>query len=323
MFTRLHAAGTMLAALALASAHGAQAQYPAKPIRFIVPYAPGGGTDIIARTLAQRVGHSLNQSVVVDNRAGAGGAAGAEMTVRAAPDGYTLAMFAASYPVTAGLYKIDYDPVQDIDPVSLIGTSGLLVALHPSLEARNIKEFLETAKAKSGRLNYGSSGTGGITHLATELFAMTANITLTHIPYKGNAPALNDLLAGQTQLIFGSLLATLPHAKSGRLRGIAVTMRNRSSAIPDLPTVAESGLAGYEVETWYGVVGPRGLPAAIVRLWHDEIIKILKLREMRDRLTHEGLEAVGSTPAEFRQVVKRDVEKWAKVIKAVKLTPQS
>ena len=289
--------------------------YPDKAIRFIVPFAPGGGTDIIARVMAQKLSEAFGQSVVVDNRGGAGGTIGAEIAAKATPDGYTMIMVSGSYAVNAGLYKLPYDPLDGIDTVSLVGTSPFVVALHPSVPVKDVRELIALAKAKPGSINYASTGTGGITHMATELFRLMANVNIVHIPYKGTGPALNDLIGGQVHMIFGSILATLPHVKSGKLKGIAVTGLKRSDAAPELPTVNESGLPGYEVTLWYGVWGPKGLPKEVSSRWHAELAKILKSADMRRRLATEGLEAVGSTPEEFRAHLKREVAKWAKVIK--------
>ncbi len=289
--------------------------YPDKPIRFLVPFPPGGGTDIIARVMAQKLSEAFGQSVVVDNRPGAGGTIGAEIAAKAMPDGYTMIMVSGSYAVNAGLYKLPYDPINGIDTVSLAGTGPFIVALHPSVPAKNVKELIALAKAKPGTINYGSTGTGGITHMTTELFRLMADVNIVHVPYKGTGPALNDLIAGQIQLVFGSMLATLPHVKSGRLKGIAVTSPRRSEAAPDMPTVSESGVPGYEVTLWYGVWGPKGLPKGVTNRWHAELVKVLRSPDMRVRLSSEGLEAVGSTPEEFRAHLKREVDKWAKVIK--------
>jgi tripartite-type tricarboxylate transporter receptor subunit TctC len=292
-----------------------KSRYPDKPIRFVVPFAPGGGTDIIARAMAQKLSEAFGQSVVVDNRGGAGGTIGAEIAAKSTPDGYTMIMVSGSYAVNAGLYKLPYDPLNGIDTVSLVGTSPFIVALHPSVPAKNVKELIALAKAKPASLNYASTGTGGITHMATELFRLMAGINLVHIPYKGTGPALNDVIGGQVQMIFGAILATLPHVKSGRLKGLAVSGLKRSDAAPDMPTVAESGLPGYEVTLWYGVWGPKGLSKEIVSRWNAELVKILKSPDMKGRLATEGLEAVGSTPDELHAHLRTEIAKWAKVIK--------
>lgn len=288
--------------------------YPTKPIRMIVPFAPGGGTDIVARAMAQKLTEALGQSVIVDNRAGGGGTIGAETAVRSVADGYTLAMVSGSYAANAALFKLPYDPVNDVTPISLIGQTGFLVSLHPSVAAKTIKELIALAKAKPGGLNFASTGTGGITHLATELFAIMADVKMTHIPYKGTGPALIDLLGGQVQLMFGAMPAMTPQHKAGKLRGIAVTTIKRNGAVPDVPTVAET-VPGYEAILWYAFFGPKNLPKDVVTLLNAEITKALSTQEMKDRMASEGLEPVGGPPSQFGDVLKRDVPKWAKVVK--------
>jgi len=292
----------------------AQKNYPTKPVRLLVPFAPGGGTDIVARALAQKLGEALGQSVVVDNRSGGGGTIGVETAVRAAPDGYTLIMVSASYSTNAAIFKLSYDPLNDITPISLIGDTGFMVSLHPSVPAKSIKELIALAKAKPGALNYGSTGTGGITHLATELFDLMAGVKMTHVPYKGTGPALTDLLGGQIQLIFGSMPSMVPQVKTGRLRGIAVTTAKRNAAVPDVPTVAET-VPGYEAALWYACWGPKGLPKEVVTRWNSEITKALKTPDMKERMAGEGLEPAGGPPEQFRDVLKRDIPKWRKVVK--------
>jgi len=315
-----HHCVTIIAAVGIALAAGhASAQkkaeaYPTKPIRMIVPFAPGGGTDIVARAMAQKLTESLGQSVIVDNRAGAGGTIGAETAVRSVPDGYTLAMVSGSYAANAALFKLPYDPVNDVTPISLIGQTGFLVSLHPSVAAKNMKEFIALAKAKPGSINYASTGTGGITHLATELFATMADVKMTHIPYKGTGPALIDLLGGQVQMMVGALPAMVPQHKSGKVRGIAVTTSKRNGALPDVPTVAET-VPGYEAILWYAFFGPRNLPKDVVTLLNGEITKVISTPEMKDRMASEGLDPVGGPPSQFGEVLKRDVPKWTKVVK--------
>jgi tripartite-type tricarboxylate transporter receptor subunit TctC len=288
--------------------------YPIKPIRLIVPFAPGGGTDIVARAMAQKLTEALGQAVVVDNRAGGGGTIGAETTVRAAPDGYTLAMVSGSYATNAAIFKLPYDPVNDITPISLIGESGFLVSLHPSVPAKTVKELIAIAKTKPGGINYGSTGTGGITHLATELFDIMAGTRMTHIPYKGTGPALADLLGGQIQVVFGAMPAMIPQHKAGRLRGIAVTTAKRNGAVPDIPTVGET-VTGYEAILWYATWGPKNLPKEIVMRLNTEIANALKAPIMQERMAGEGLDPAGGPPEQFRDVLRRDVPKWIKVVK--------
>ena len=300
------------------SAH-AQKDYPMKPIRLLVPFAAGGGTDIVARLLAQKLNEAFKQPVIVDNRAGGGGTFGAETAVRATPDGYTVIMMSGSYATNAAIYKLPYDPVNDILPLGLIGDTAFVVALHPGVPVQSVKELLAFAKSKPGALNYGSSGIGGIAHLCGELFDMLAGTKMTHVPYKGTGPALNDLLGGQIQLIFGSAPATISLVRSNRLRALAVTTGKRSAALPELPTVAEAGVPGYEVVLWYGVLGPKGLPQNIVGRWNAEIRKATKLPDMKDRLTSEGFDIADSPPEVFQAVLKRDVAKWIKVVKQAKV----
>lgn len=308
----------LLAAVSVCVAPACAQKYPSKPIRMIVPFPPGGGTDILARVFAQKFSDAAGQMVVVDNRAGAGGTIGAETAVRAAPDGYTLCMVSTSYATNAALYKLSYDAVRDITPIAMIGDAGILLTLHPSVPAKNVKELIALAKAKPGALNFASTGTGGNTHLVTELLIMMAGIQMTHVPYKGTAAALNDLLGGQVQLIMGTLGVMLPHVKTGRLRGIAVTNAKRSSALPEIPTIAET-VPGYEAVLWYGLWGPKGVLADIVTLWNREIRKAAQSPEIKERFAAEGIEASDAPPALFRDVVERDVRKWVQVVKVANI----
>ena len=292
--------------------------YPTRPIRLIVPFAPGGGTDILARVYGQKFTDTTGQTVVVDNRAGGGGTVGAEMTVRAAPDGYTLAMVSTSYATNAALFKLPYDPINDISPIVFIGDAGVLLTVHPSVAARSVKELIALAKAKPGALNYGSTGTGGNTHLITELLLMMSGTQMTHVPYKGAGLALNDVIGGQLQVFVAALGVVLPHVKTGRLRALAVTNARRSSAFPDIPTVSET-LPGYEATLWYGLWGPKGLPGNVVTLWNREIRKATQSAEVRERFATEGMEAADGPPELFRDVVARDVVKWTKVVKAANI----
>ncbi len=318
-FSRVTAA--IAAALTMAGFCGsayAQKQgdnYPSKPVRLLVPFAPGGGTDIVARSVAQKLTEAFKQSVVVDNRAGGGGTIGAETAARATPDGYTLIMVSASYATNAALFKLPYDAVNDIVPIALIGETPFLICLHPAVPIKSINELIAYAKAKPGALNYGSTGTGGITHLASEFFDMMAGTKMTHVPYKGTGPALNDLLGGQIQLIFGSAPSMIPQVRGNRLRAIAVTTSKRSAAVPEIPTVAEAGVPGYEAVIWYGVWGPKGLAKDIVTRWNTEIRNAVKLPDMKERLASEGVEIADGPPELFQTIVKRDVAKWTKVVK--------
>ena len=311
--TRLALAAATALALPALPAH-AQTKYPTKPVRLIVPFAPGGGTDIVARTLAKNLTEYFGQSVVVDNRAGGGGTIGAETTVRAVPDGYTIAMVSGSYGANAALFKLPYDPINDITPISLIGETGFLVSLHPGVPAKTIKELISYAKANPSKLNYASTGTGGITHLATELFDIMAGTKMTHVPYKGTGPAITDVLGGQVQLIFGAMPAMVPQHKSGRLRGIGVTTGKRVPAIPDIPTIGET-IPGYEAVLWYGAWGPKNLPKEIVARWNSEIARAMQTPEMKERMASEGLEPAGGPPTQLGDMLKREIPKWIRVVK--------
>ncbi len=306
--------------LLLTAAPGAPAQqkYPTKPIRLIIPFPPGGGTDITARILMQPVSQAFGQSVVVDNRAGGAATVGTETAVRANPDGYTLLMVSGSYGAIPALYKLPYDPVKDIQPIILIGELGLVVASHPAVPVKSVKELVAYAKANPGKLNYGSTGTGSLAHLSGEFFKLETKVDLTHVPYKGMGPALNDLAAGQIQLTFGSVVATMPHVRSGRLRAIAVTTAKRSGALPDVPAVGET-VAGYEAVNWYGILGPKGVSKDIVMRWNNEVARALQTDKIKSRLAGEGLELAGGPPEQFLNVIRRDVEKWTRVVKEVKI----
>jgi tripartite-type tricarboxylate transporter receptor subunit TctC len=297
-----------------AAVPSAAQSYPTKPIRLIVSFAPGGQGDILARTLGPKVVETFRQSVLVDNRPGGGGTIAYETLVRANPDGYTMILAASGYATSAALYKLSYDPMNDVTPIALIGESGFVVALQPSTPVTSVKELIAYDKANPGKLNYGSSGTGGATHLATELFNQMAGSRITHVPYKGMILALNDLLGGQIQVIFGNLSNVIPQTKSNRVRAIAMTTAKRSSALPDIPTVAET-VPGYEAELWYAVLGPKGLPRDIVARWNSEINRILLLPDVKERMAGDGLEPVGGSPQRFHEVLKRDIAKWQKVVK--------
>ena len=306
-----------LAAIICAGAAGnalSQA-YPSKPIRIVAPFAPGGGTDLIARVAAQKMTEALGQQTVVDNRPGAGGVLGAELGVRAPADGYTFTLIAGSYAVNPSLFKLTFDPINDITAVIQLSQGPFLVVVHPSLPVKNIKELIALAKAKPGQLTFASSGAGSITQLATELFADMAGIKMIHIPYKGTGPALTDTMAGQVQMLFGSVGATLPQMSSGRLRAIAVTTVKRIAAAPDVPTIAESGVKGYEVILWHGLIAPKALPKPILDRVNGELNKALKTKEMLDRLAGDGVSAAGGTPEQFAALIKKDIEVWRGVVK--------
>jgi len=264
--------------------------------------------------LAQKLTETFKQAVVVDNRPGGGGTIGAETAVRANPDGYTMILISASYATNAALYKLPYDPLNDVAPIALIGEAGFVTALHPSVPVTNIKGLIAYDKANPGKLNYGSGGTGSAVHFATELFNQMAGAKMTHVPYKGGGPALNDLLGGQIQIMIGEMLPIIPHVKLNRLRGIALTAAERSNAVPDIPTVGET-VPGYEAVQWYGVLGPKSLPKDIAARWNNEINRILQLPDVKARMAGDGMEPAGGSPERFREVLKRDIGKWQKVVK--------
>ena len=296
--------------------------YPVRPIRLIVPFTPGGGTDILARAIGQKLSESLGQQVVIDNRAGAGGTIGAEMAARSGPDGHTLLMVSASYAVNASLYKLSFDPVKDLAPVTLVATVPFMLIATPSLPANNVKELIVLAKAKPNGLNYASSGNGSSPHLAGELLKMMAGIEMVHVPYKGGGPAVTDLMGGQVQLMFNTILQSLPHVKSGKLKALAVGSPKRSPAAPDTPTIAESGVPGYDFTNWFGVLAPGGTPKPIIGKLHSEIARHINAPDLRKRLAAEGAEVVGSSPEEFARTMRADIEKYAKIIKAANVRIQ-
>jgi len=295
--------------------------YPAKPIRFIVGFAPGGATDIIARALAQKLSDVFGQQVVVDNRAGGGGTIAAMMAAKSPPDGYTMLMGTISTLATnVSTYKnLPYDPLRDFAPVTLAAATPYFVTINAGLPAANLKEFIALAKAKPGGLNFGTSGAGGGAHLSVELFRSMAGIDLVHIPYKGAALALTEVIAGQIQMSFSQPLIVLPHLKTGRVRALAITSAKRSIALPEFPTIAESGVPGYESSSWQGIVVPAGTPPAIINRLHGELVKGLRAKDIGERLAAEGTDPGGNAPAEFGAYIKREIEKWARVVKSAGL----
>ena len=296
---------------------GSGQAYPAKPVRMIVTFAPGGGADFVGRVIGQKLSEALGQPVVIDNRAGANGAIGNEAVAKSTPDGYMLLLGAAG-PLTIAphLYaKLPFDTLRDFAPVAIAASSSFAVTLHPSVPANSVKELVALAKARPGKLNYGSSGTGGAPHLATVLFASMTGTHLIHVPYKGLGPALIDLIGGQVDLLFADVGLVLAHRKAGKIKALAVTGEKRSSVLPDLPTVAESGLAGYQAGTWYGILAAAGTPQDIVARLHQETIRVLALPEVKERFSTQGIEPAGSTPAQFAAYLRSELDKWAKVIK--------
>jgi tripartite-type tricarboxylate transporter receptor subunit TctC len=296
--------------------------YPSKPIRLLSPFAPGGGTDMLARLLGPQVSETLGQPIVVENRPGGGGTVGAGIVVRSEPDGHTLIVVSGSYGANAALHNLPYDSITDISPIILIGTTCQIVSMHPSVPIRTVKEIIAYARANPGKLNFGSAGAGGLGHLAGELFKLYTKVNFTHVPYKGSGPVMTALLGGEVDSSFSSLVPSIPHVKSGRLRAIAVTTPQRARALPEVPTISET-VPGYDVTHWYGIWGPRGLSREIVTRWNQEVARVLRTDAMRKWLAQEGLEAAGGPPEEFLDRIRSDVEKWKKVVKEAKIAVTS
>jgi len=293
--------------------------YPNKPIRFVVPFAPGGGADISARAVAVKLSERFGQQVVVDNRPGAGGNLGTELVARAAPDGYTLLWASSGYGANPSLYKLSYDPVTGFEPVTLVTQQPFLFVVNPAVPAKTVKEFIAYAKANPGKLNYLSSGVGGIQHLAVELFKSLAGVDIVHIPYKGGSSGQTDLISNQVQVEFGTILSTLPLVKNGQVRILAVTTAVRSPVLPEIPTLAEAGVPGYAVSGWYAMFAPAKTPAAIVTTLNRETVAVLQSPEVRQRFAADGSMVVASTPAQLAEHVRQDVAKWAKLVSAANI----
>jgi tripartite-type tricarboxylate transporter receptor subunit TctC len=311
----------MFSALAALAALAAHAAYPEKPIRFVVGLAPGGGTDFTARTIAARLSASLGQQVVVDNRAGAGGGIAANIVARSAPDGYTLLLGSRSNFVIDALINknLGYDPRRDLAAVTLATSQSMVLIVHPAVPARNVAEMIALAKAQPGKLTYASGGTGTGTHLAGELFARLAGINIVHVPYKGGSQSMIDLIAGQIHFIFQSLPTAAPHIRANRVRALAVTTARRSALLPDLPTVAEAGLAGYEADNWYGIAVAAKTPRAVIRKLNSEITAVLNLAEVKQALLNQGLEPAPGTAEAFAAHIQSDFDKWGRLVAEIGL----
>ena len=313
--------GLLFVVAALAAGLGAASEaqnYPSRPIRLVTPFAPGGGSDILGRLIGPQITEAWGQAVVVDNRPGGGGTIGAGMVVNAVPDGYTLILVSGSYGANPALHKLPYDSVNDIQPIILIGTTGLVMSLHPSVPIKSVGEFIASMKANPGKYNFGSAGTGGQGHLAGELFKLETKTDFTHVPYKGTGPVMTALLSGEIHSSFSSLVPSIPHVRAGRLRAIGVTPAKRSRVLPDVPSVSET-VPGYEVVHWYGIWGPKALSRDIVLRWNKEVGRIIRTDAMQKWLEQEGMEAAGGPPEEFRERIRRDVEKWKRVVKEAKI----
>lgn len=306
-------------ALLLTQAHTAvQAQaYPSRPIRFIVPFPPGGGNDVVGRIVAQKLNEALGVPVVIDNRGGAGGTIGTDITSKAPPDGHTMLINNISLAVNATLYpKLPYDTLRDLAPVSLLGRQPNILVAHPAVPVSSVKDVLALARAKPGQVIYGSGGVGTAGHLATELFMLMTRTDMVHVPYKGLGPALIDLMGGRVQIVVSTMASALPQVKGGKLKPLAVTTANRSTFFPELPTMAEAGVPGYEFSTWYGLLVPGATPKAIVERLNAETVKVLGAPALKEQFSGQGLEATPSSPAEFSAYLKSEVAKWGKVVKA-------
>ena len=290
-------------------------RFPTKPIRLIVPFPPGGSNDILGRFLAQKMSDRLGQQTIVDNRAGADGIIGTELAARAPADGHTLVIVSTSYTMNPAIHKLPYDPVKSLAPISLIASGGNVIAVHPSLPIKTVKELIAVAKAKPGQLRYSSSGIGGFNHFGGELFNTMAGVKLVHIPYKGGGPAMLDVMSGQVEMTFCTLIQALPHMRSGKLKALGVGSARRSPLLPEVPTIAESGVPGYDGTIWWGVLGPAGIPGAIVTRLNTEIGVILRDPEMGKRLVAEAAEPVIETPEAFGKLIVNDIGKWGSVAK--------
>jgi len=302
---------------ATAPAQGAES-YPARAVRMVVGFPPGGTTDIMGRIAAQKLSETFGQQVIVDNRPGAGGNIATELVARSAPDGYTLlASPGSTLTINPSLYaKLGFDTLRDFAPVTILAEVPNLLVVHPSLPARSVKELIALARSRPGQLNYASTGAGQSTHLSMELFKSMARVDLNHVPYKGSAPALTDLIGGQVTLMFDNMPTALPHAKSGRLRPLAVSTARRAAVFPELPTVAEAALPGFEVSVWFAVLAPAQTPRDLVQRPNGVLAKALQASDVKTRLADQGAEAVGNTPEQFTDVIRADLAKWAKVIQA-------
>jgi tripartite-type tricarboxylate transporter receptor subunit TctC len=300
-------------ALCFAAAGVLAQPYPTKPVRIIVPFPPGGGNDFIARFTAQRLSAALAQQFVVENRAGAGGTIGVEAGVKAPADGYTLTLV-SNNTVNPSLYKLRFDPIADITPVIQISSGPYIVVVHPSLPVASMGELIALAKSDPGRIFFASSGQGSVGHLATELLASMAGFKLNHVPYKGTGPALTDTIGGQTNALLGSTATTLPHVRSGRLRALAVTSSTRLASEPDIPSVAQVGVPGYETVLWHGLIGPKGMPRPVVERLNGEVSKVLQLRETGEQLQNDGVSPAGGTAEQFLSTIRREIELWRRVV---------
>jgi len=312
---------TILATLALAPTSLLAAEYPTKPIRMIVTYVPGGGADIVGRYVADKLSRAMGQPIIVENRPGAGGLIGVNAGLAAQPDGYTVTLISSSYTVNPSLYKLKFDPVRDITPISQVSAGPLILVSNPDLPAHSVAEVLALAKTKPGGLTFASSGSGSVIHLAGERFGADGKVPFRHVPYKGGGAALNDVLAKQVDIYFAASASALPLIKSGKLRAYAVTSKQRLKALPEVPTVAESGLPNYDVTLWYGLIGPKGMPADVVKRLNTEVNRILAMPETATKFSTDGAAPAGGTPQQFGELISREVKTWTGIVTKLGVKP--
>jgi tripartite-type tricarboxylate transporter receptor subunit TctC len=331
--TRMKHVSATVFACSLAAAHSVAAEaaalkdaagYPNKPVRLIAPFVPGGPTDIVARLVAQKLSENVGQPVVVDNRGGASGAVGMEIAAKSAPDGYTMVLGSSgNLAVNPALNTaLPYDTLKDFQPLTQTTSGPQMLVLHPSVPAKSVKELIALAKSRPGQLNFASGGAGTTTHLASELFKLSAGLNIVHVPYKGTGQALTDLIGGQVQMMMSSMLPAMPHVKAARLRALAVTSARRATVLPDMPTMAESGVPGFETTSWHGMLVPAKTPTAIVARLHAELVKTLNQPDVKERFANQGMDVVASTPQAFTAYITSESAKWSHVIKTIGIKPQ-
>lgn len=316
--------GALALVLAACPLVAGAASYPTKPVRLIVPFPPGGSNDIVGRMVGAELTNKLGQQVVIDNRAGAGGIIGSEIASKAAPDGYTLLIISVAYAYNPSIFKsrLKFDPAKSFTPVSILGTGPNALTVNPKVPARSVKELVAMAKARPGALNYASAGIGSFQHLGTEMFRIMSGIDIVNVPFKGGGPAMADVIAGNTQMCMGSLLQLIPHIQSGRLRPLGVGSKTRTAALPDVPTIAEAGVPGYEANNWWGIMAPAGTPAAIVERLHADVAAILATPTMEKRFASQGAATVKMSSAEFGQFIRTETAKWSKVVREAGIKAQ-
>jgi tripartite-type tricarboxylate transporter receptor subunit TctC len=312
--------GALALALAAAAAHAQS--YPAKAVRLIIPFPPGGSNDVVGRMIAFQLSGRLGRQVVAENQGGAGGIIGTEAVAKAAPDGHTLLLISVAHAFGASMYKLPYDPIGAFAPITLLGTGPVVLCVNPKLPVRNLQDLIDLAKQKPGQLNYATAGVGSFQHLSSALFKLQSGLDIVHIPFKGGGPAMMDVVAGNTQITIGSLIQMLPQIKSGRLKALGVGSAQRVPALPDVPTISEAGVPGYEATNWWGLVAPAGTPKPVIDRLHTELVAILKTAETKKRFESEGGEAVPMSPEEFGRFIVAETAKWAKVVKEAGITAE-